>query len=569
MDTAILIFIGIAFALVFMLRMARIGTLLAFLGAGILAGPYVLQLFELNSIWDFLGQIGIIFLWFSMGLELNTKRLWQMRRNIFGFGAAQVLMVAVILFPFFFGLTTWTLLGTVMICLMLAMSSTSSDLQILADRNELQSNMGRQTFSILLFQDLLSVPLLAMLPIFAGRSINLGAEIIDVSVMSVGLILGVVIVGRYILNPLMKRVTRLKSKEAFLMAIMLNIILWTVVFELIGLPPAMGAFLAGMLMSETVYRHQVSADISPYQTLFLAFFFIALGMGLNINILADNWWVILAGLVGFILVKFVAIFIVARVRGVMNREAFLIALTLAQGGEFGLLILQTMKTNGIEAIPFVHGEIIMAIIVLSMMTTPILMAIYDRLYRSGKLVSEHRAQKLNSDIKTPKPAVIICGFGRVGQTIAEMLTEEKISYVAVDMNVDQVIMGREAGFNVIYGDTANVDILRDIGLAPRQTRAVIIALDNAAIAKRTVRAVRDIWANAKIYARARNLAEANTLLREGAKMALPETIESSFLLGRQVLENLGVQKTDIDKLMLRLRADNYAPLQHILNRNKH
>ncbi|MCL2331636.1 MAG: cation:proton antiporter, partial [Proteobacteria bacterium] len=513
-------------------------------------------------------QIGIIFLWFSMGLELNMKRLWQMRRNIFGFGAAQVLMVAVMLFPILFGLTAWTLLGTVMVCMVLAMSSTSGNLQLLAERNELQSSLGRQTFSILLFQDLLSVPLLAMLPVFAGKSFNLGAEVIDVLVMSVGLILGVVIVGRFILNPLMKYVTKLKSKEAFLMVILLNIILWAVVFDFIGLPPAMGAFLAGMLLSETVYRHQVQADISPYQTLFLAFFFIALGMGFNLPILAENWRIILLGLAGFVIVKFIAIFIVARVRNVPNREAFLIALMLAEGGEFGLLILQTMNSSGIEGIPSVHAEILMAIIVLSMMLTPILLAVYDRLYKSGALFVAARAKRMNNAIKTLKPTVIICGFGRVGQTIAEMLTAESISYVAVDMNVDQVVMGKDAGFNVIYGDTTNGMILRDAGLSPRHTRAVILALDNSAIAKRTVRAVRTIMPTAKIYARARNLAEANLLLNEGVKRALPETIESSFMLGREVLETLGIQESEVDLLMSRLRVSNYAPLQDILARNK-
>ena len=188
MSTSIFIFLGIVFGLVFLARLLRIGTLIAFLLAGIIAGPYVLNLWQISDIWSFLGEIGITFLWFVIGLELNMKRLWSLRRDIFGFGAAQVMMVAIILFPILFGLTTWTIAGTIMVSLMLAMSSTSSDLQVLADRNELQTNVGRQTFSILLFQDLLSIPLLAMLPIFAGHSFNLGGQIIDFLVMSAGLV---------------------------------------------------------------------------------------------------------------------------------------------------------------------------------------------------------------------------------------------------------------------------------------------------------------------------------------------------------------------------------------------
>ncbi|MCL1902104.1 MAG: cation:proton antiporter [Alphaproteobacteria bacterium] len=569
MTQSILIFFAIAFALVFLLRVARIGTLLAFLLAGIMSGQYVLGLFELNEIWSFLGQLGIIFLWFSMGLELNIKRLWQMKRTIFGFGAAQVLVVAMMLFPILFGVTHWSIMGTVMIALMLAMSSTSSDLGLLADRNELQSGLGRQTFSILLFQDLLAIPLLAMLPVFAGHSFNLGAHVIDILVLSAGLILGVVIVGRYLLNPLMKRVTRLKSKEAFLLAIMLNIVLWAVVFEFVGLPAAMGAFLAGMLLSETVYRHQVQADINPYQMLFLAFFFIALGLGFNVPLLIDNWWIIALGVAGLVIVKFVAIYIVARVRRVMNREAFLIALILAQGGEFGLLILATMKQSGIEPIPIAHAEIIMAIIIVSMMVTPILLAIYDRLYQSGKLFSENKAKKVNSVPGAKmKPEVIICGFGRVGQTIAKMLKSQNIPYVAIDMNVDKVILGRNDGYNVFYGDTTKPAILQEFGLKPRGAKSVVIALDNADIAKRTVRAIHGIAPRVRIFARARNMTEADILTKEGAKMALPETIESSFMLGEQVLLDMGIKPAQVEILMSRLRGNNYETLNNILDRNK-
>ncbi|MCL2748957.1 MAG: cation:proton antiporter [Alphaproteobacteria bacterium] len=570
MSSSILIFLGVAFALVFLLRLARVGTLLAFLAAGIISGPHVLQLWEVTDIWLFLGQIGIIFLWFTIGLELNVRRLWSMKHTIFGFGAAQVLMVAVMIFPILFGITSWTITGVAMISLMLAMSSTSSDLQILADRNELQTDLGRQAFSILLFQDLLSVPLLAMLPVFAGHTFNLGAQVIDVAVLSIGLILGVMVVGRLILQPLMKVVTKLKSKEAFLLAILLNIILCAVVFDFIGLPPAMGAFLAGMLLSETIYRHQVRADIQPYQIMFLSFFFIALGMGLDIPMLVNNWWVIGLGVVGLIVVKFAAIYMVARVRHVPNRESFLIALLLAQGGEFGLLMLQTLKTNGIEAIPHQGAEILTAVIIVSMMITPILIAVYDFLYSRGKFFNGSHAEKINKDgIDKIKPEVMICGFGRVGQTIAQMLESQKVPYVAIDMNVDAVMTGRAAGFNVFYGDTTSEAVLRDLGLAPRKTRAVVIALNNAAIAKRTIRAVRIASPRARIFARVRNMKESADLMEEGKLVALPETIESSFVLGQEVLGSLGIKEEKIGRLMNSLRENNYYALTNAMEKHGH
>ena len=564
MTLPILIFFAILFVLVCVLRVARVGTLVAFLLAGLLSGPYVLDLFKLTDTWTFLGDLGIMFLWFTLGLEINMRRLWDMRRTIFGFGAAQVLMVAVMMFPLLAGLTSWSMLGCIMVALLLAMSSTSEDMQLLTDRNQLNTNMGRQTFSILLFQDLLSIPLLAMLPVFAGKSFNLGATAIDILVLSVALVVGVWIVGRFILNPLMRLVARLKSKEAFLLTIMLNIILWALVMDWIGLPAGLGAFLAGMLLSETIYRHQISAEISPYSMLFLAFFFIALGMGLNLPILGENWYIILAGVVGLVVIKFCAIFIVARVRHVSVPDASMIALILAQGGEFGLLMLQTMKTSGIDALPEIHQEILTAIIIVSIMLTPILMALFDVLRKHGKILSKYPMRTVEDIDNSVKPIVVICGFGRVGQIIAQMLTLEKIPYVAIDLDVSAVMMGRERGFNVMYGNSCSEAVLRDLGLSPRRTRAVVVALDNVATARNTILTVRNIAPRARIFARARNLADTQELLKYGVTEALPETIESSFFLGSGVLSHLGVSDAKIDNLLDKLRADNYSGVEQTI-----
>lgn len=558
MTLPILIFFGILFLLVCILRVAHIGALVAFLFAGIISGPFVLNLFQLSDTWTFLGDLGILFLWFNLGLGINMRRLWEMRHTIFGFGAGQVLMVAVMLFPILAGFTTWSILGCIMVALLLAMSSTSADIQLLTDNNQLNTNMGRQTFSILLFQDLLSIPLLAMLPVFAGKSFNLGATAIDIFVLSISLILGVVVVGRFILNPVMKLVAKLKSKEAFLLAIMIMIIIGAVVLDLMGLPSGLGAFLAGMLLSETIYRHQVSAEISPYSMLFLAFFFIALGMGLNLPLLEQYWYVIAIGVVGLVIVKFSAIFIVARVRNVSVPDATMIALILAQGGEFGLLMLQTMKVAGIDALPQAHQEILTAIIIVSIMLTPILMSVVDLLRKKGWILSGYPLQSVEDKENSVKPSVVICGFGRVGQIIAEMLTSEGIPYIAIDLDVNAVMVGREHGFNVVYGNTSSDAVLRDFGLMPRRTKAVVVALDNVSTAKDTILTVRNIAPKVKIFARARNLADSKELLKEGVTEVLPETIESSFMLGQGLLTHLGIPEKKINKLLNDLRSDNYA-----------
>lgn len=560
MPISVLIFLAVLFVLVYALRRLHIGVLVAFLFTGILSGPYMLNLFELNETWQFLGDIGIMFLWFTLGLEINLRRLMNLRRTIFSFGAAQVLMVATMLFPLLFGMTVWSVMGCVMVSLMLAMSSTSSAMDLLVSRNQLNTFMGRQTFSILLFQDLLSIPLLAMLPVFAGKSFDLGASAIDVAVISVALIISVVVIGRFVLNPLLNLVSKLKSNEVFLLAVLLNIVIWAVLLDIMGLPAGLGAFLAGMLMSETVYRHQIDAQIRPYATMFLGLFFIVLGLGFNLNIMWENWYIILGGVIGLVALKFAAIFMVARVRNVDIPNATMIALLLANGGEFGLLMLQTLKTAEIHAIPAAHQEILSAIIVLSIMITPLLLMGYDYLRRTGK-ISGHLFSRISDDkiSKTP-PQVMICGFGRVGQIVAQTLEKQNIPYIAIDMDVSTIMIARERGQNVVYGDATNAQVLRDFGLHPRKIRAVVVALDNAGTARKSVGAIKSVAPRIKIFARARNLADSRVLLKDGVFSATPETIESSFFLGRCVLNYLGASDTRIKKMLTEMRSDNYSDM---------
>ena len=562
MPLSFLIFFGILFVLVCFLRAARIGALVAFLAAGIISGPHGLNLFEVNQTWQLLGDMGILFLWFNIGLEINMSRLWNMRKTIFGLGASQVLTVAVMLFPVLFGVTRWSILGCIMVALILAMSSTSEDLQLLSDRNELNTNVGNQSFSILLFQDLLSIPILAMLPVFAGKSFNLGATAIDVVVLSLILVVSVVVVGRFILNPLLKRVVKLKSKEALLLTVMLNIVIWAIVLDMMGLPVGLGAFLAGMLMSETIYRHQISAEISPYSMLFLAFFFIALGMGLNLPLLIVKWNYILVGLAGLVFIKFMALFMVSRVRGENVPEAAFMALMLSQGGEFGLLMLQTMKSANIYAVPLTSSEVLTAIIILSIMTTPILLAIYDFLRRHGWIFASYRPRSLDRSGLETSPSVVILGFGRVGQIVAKLMEKNDVSYVAIDMDVNAVVRGRENNYNVVFGNCKNADVLRNFGLHPRKTNAVIIALDNAETAKDVLLTVKSIAPRVKVYARARNLADCKILLKHGAFRAMPETIETAFILGFRALHHMGISDTKLHSVLSELRDNNYSSLDN-------
>ncbi|MCL2629642.1 MAG: cation:proton antiporter [Alphaproteobacteria bacterium] len=570
MQAQLLVFLGLMFGLVYLLRLAKIGSLLAFLLAGAVAGPHALGIYQTTETWEFLGQVGIAFLWFTMGLELNMRRIWRMRGMIFGFGGSQVLVVVMFMMPVFFLFTDWPFLSIIMAALLLAMSSTSGDLQILADKNELQSSFGRQSFSILLFQDLLSIPLLAMLPIFAGKSLNVGGGVVDIFVLSIGLVIGAVFIGRVVLNPIMRAASKLKSREAFILIILLNIVLWSVIMGLIGLPPAIGAFLAGMLMSETVYRHQVQADIAPYQAMFLAFFFILLGLNLNLPLLRDSWMLVALSVIGLIALKSGALYFVGRMRGVSSRESLKIAILLSQGGEFGLLMLHTILSGGFDVIPRHHAQIMTAVIVISMMMTPILVKVYDLLEKKGVLFpgqtnARIRKEEDEDDVPLIKPTAVICGFGRVGQTIAKMFQAQGIPYVAIDVDADQVVMGRREGYNVYYGDSTREDVLRSLGIG--NVKTCVLALDNMAVIKRTVRAMKGVSPRVKIFARSRNLMEADALMKQGVAVALPETIESSFVLGQEVLLKLGVPEAAINSMLDGLRRDSYAALAEILERN--
>jgi voltage-gated potassium channel Kch len=379
------------------------------------------------------------------------------------------------------------------------------------------------------------------------------------------LVVSVIVIGRFVMTPLLRQVAKLKSKEAFLLAVMLNIVIWAVLVDLMGLPSGLGAFLAGMLMSETIYRHQITAEISPYAIMFLALFFVSLGMGLNLDLILSNWYIVLGGLIGLIVIKFVAIFMVARVRGVNVPDATMIALILAQGGEFALLMLQTMKSSGIEAIPAPHKEILTAIIVLSIMTTPLLLFLHDYLQRKGKLFPQKTLRNINDEEQQIKPDVIVCGFGRVGQTVCQMLDAQDVPYVAIDLDVNAVMMGREQGFNVVYGDATNTDVLRDFGLHPRKIKSVVVALDNATTARKTILTIKSIAPRIKIFARARNLADSKILIAEGVDVAMPETIESSFFIGYSVLSHVGVHENDIHALLDDMRDNDYAALSTVIS----
>lgn len=567
MSLSMILFFVFIFALICIFRIAKIGALVAFLIAGILAGPHGFGLFQLNDTWDFLGNLGVLFLWFMVGLEMDISRIWMARKTLLGFGVTQVLMVVFMSFPIFAGVTGWSVTGAMMAALMLALSSMSQNMTILADRGQLNTVVGRQTSSVLLFQDLLVVPLMVLLPVVSGKSFQIGATAVDVLVISILLISAVLIVSRLILTPMLKRIARLKSREAMLLTVLLSILIFAYVMNLVGLPMGLGGFLAGLLMSETIYHHQISVDVNPYTMLFLAFFFIALGMGLDITLLANKWYFILLGVIMLVGIKFSAIFMVARIRRIPISDAVFIGLILSQGSEFALLFLHMMRESGVNIIPLLHQEVLIAVIVLSMVTTPLLLWIFDVLNRNGKFGNKSQMHDIQDSLISEKPRVVICGFGRVGQIVSRMMDTKKIPYVAIDTNVNVVMSGREQGLNAVYGDVKNIETLRRFGLSSRNTRAVVMTLNNEYTTHKAMLSIRAIAPRVKIFARARNLDDSKTMLRMGVTQSFPETIESSFWLGYSVLSQLGFSREEVRIMLHDMRKNNYEQLSNLPEHN--
>lgn len=567
MSLSMILFFVFMFALICIFRVAKIGALVAFLIAGILAGPHGFGLFQLNDTWDLLGNLGVLFLWFMVGLEMDMSRIWTSRKTLLGFGVAQVLMVVFMAFPIFAGVTGWSVTGAMMAALMLALSSSSQDMTIMADRGQLNTVVGHQISSVLLFQDLLVVPLMVLLPVIAGKSFQIGATAVDVLVISILLIGAIIIVSRLVLTPLLKRIARLKSREAMLLTVLLSILICAYVMNLVGLPMGLGGFLAGLLMSETIYHHQISVDVNPYTMLFLAFFFIALGMGLDITLLANKWYFILLGVVMLVGIKFSAIFMVARIRRIPIADAAFIGLILSQGSEFALLFLHMMRESGVDIIPLLHQEILIAVIVLSMVTTPLVLWIFDILNRNGKFGNKNQMHIIQDSLHVEKPRVVICGFGRVGQIVSRMLDAKNIPYIAIDTNVNSVMSGREQGLNVVYGDVRNIETLRRFGLSSRNTRAVVMTLNNEHTAHKAILSIRAVAPRVKIFARARNLDDSKTMLRMGVTQSFPETIESSFWLGYSVLSQLGFSREEVRIMLHDMRKNNYEQLSNLPEHN--
>jgi CPA2 family monovalent cation:H+ antiporter-2 len=508
-----------------------LGTVLGYLAAGVVIGPLLQQITEGEQILGF-AELGIVFLLFVIGLELKPSRLWQMRRDIFGLGSAQVLLTGGIVSGIVYeaGILDWA--GSVVTGFGLALSSTAFALQILDEKNDTNTRYGQRTFSLLLLQDLAIVPLLALIPLIALQAPeDTTSPLYDFGV-AIAAILAFVIAGRYLLNPVFQVIARTGAREVMIAAALLIVMGAATVMQLAGLSMAMGAFLAGVMLAESSYRHELEADIEPFRGLLLALFFMAVGLSLQIDVILENYLLILMAVPLLMAIKALVIYGLCRVTGSPHNDAVRIGLLLPQGGEFGFVLFSAAAAAGV----FSSGtaSLLIVIVTLSMALTPPASALASLLMQEQAEATE----EMEEDFEGAGADVLMIGFSRFGQIASQILLAGGREVTIIDHSAARVRQAATFGFRIYFGDGTRLDVLRAAGI--ERAKIVAICTHQKEITDRIVDMVQAEYPNARIFARAYDRLHTLTLRARGVDYELRETFESGLLFGRRTLESLGV-----------------------------
>ncbi|MBC3861247.1 cation:proton antiporter [Undibacterium jejuense] len=528
-------------------RMLQLPPILGYLTVGILIGPFGLKVAEDGVVTHELAEFGVVFLMFSIGLEFSLAKLMAMRRAVFGLGLAQVFVTVVVSMLAAWAASTWLpqffrigweasfALGGA-----LAMSSTAIVSKMLTERLELESLHGRQIISVLLFQDLAVVPLLILVPALASHSGDILQTLGWAGAKAILALLILLFIGQKIMRTWFKIVVKRRSQELF----MLNLLFVTLgaawLTEKAGLSMALGAFVAGMLISETEYRHQVEEDIKPFRDVLLGLFFITIGMMLNLGVVLSNIWMVLLLFIVPILLKLVLITGLAKVFGNSTSVSLRTGLALAQAGEFGFVLLS--QTGDLHLIDPNLMQIILAAMVLSMLASPFILAKSDAIvmkFSANEWMMQSLAlTQIAARTMTAKKHVIIAGFGRSGQSLARLLTEEKIDYHALDLDPDRVQEAQIAGDNVSYGDAARRESLMAAGI--NRAAALVVTYTSTASALKILHFVTEMNPSLPVIVRSHDDSDLDKLKAAGATEVVPELMEGSLMLASHALVLLGV-----------------------------
>lgn len=517
-----------------------LGAVLGYLAAGLLIGPSVLGLIHDPSTILQTAELGVVMFLFIVGLEMRPAHLWQMRRQIFGLGVLQVGLAMVLLTPVgvVLGLDwaqAWVA-GTGFV-----LTSTAIVMQMLVERKQLASPAGQKVVSILLLEDLLIVPLLAIVTFIApggheGGHVALGWQVRALNIgLALGAFLVLLAVGRWLLNPLFVLLSAARSREVMTAAALLVVLGAALWMDLGGLSTAMGAFIAGVMLAESSFRHQLEADVEPFKGLLLGLFFLAVGMSMDLTVIAAQWQLVVGSVVAYMLLKSAAIYLIARLVKTSHEVALERMVLMAQGGEFAFVLYAAATSVGLMEAQV--NSVYTAVIILSMVLTPLMLIAH------GRWVSRCARHRINEserayDTEMDHSPVIIAGFGRFGQMVGRLLLANGVVSTIMDSDAEHIESMRQFGFHVYYGDATRLDLLQAAGAA--QAKVLVVAVDDKDAAMTIVERARQAYPHLHVLARAYDVSHYYDLRKIGAHVAQREVYESSLRLGRHVLETLGV-----------------------------
>jgi len=511
-----------------------LGAVLGYLAAGILIGPSTLALVDdVEQILHF-AELGVVLLLFVIGLELRPRRLWVMRKSILGLGGLQVLVTTAVLTPLI-RLLGLELGEALIVGFILSLSSTAFALQLLGEKQELATRHGRAAFSVLLFQDMAVIPALALIPLAgAGDMDSHALSLLDVG--EVVVIVGAMILGgRYVLYHVFRWITQTRVQEVFTAMALLTVVGTAVLMETAGLSMALGAFLAGVLLAESEYRHALEADIDPFKGILLGLFFISVGMSLNLQEIHGQWGFVIALVLALLAVKFSVLAVLGRIGGLSWDHTLKLAGVLPQGGEFAFVLLGVTVSAGLIARE--TSDLLVVVVILSMAATPLVYLLVNQLLHPPQIETDF------DEIQSSDSPVIIAGFGRVGQIVARILRAKKIPFTALDVSSEHVDFVRRFGNKIYYGDASRLDMLRAANA--ENAKLFVLAIDDVETSIRTARLVREHFPHLKILARARNRKHAYRLMDIGGVTVWREVFYSSLRITEGVLKALGLPDSEV------------------------
>jgi monovalent cation:proton antiporter-2 (CPA2) family protein len=532
------IMLGAALALVLVFRRLGLGATLGYLLSGVLIGPQVLGLVGDAEGKLGIAEIGIALLLFLVGLELSPARLWRLRRDIFGFGLLQVVLCGVAVSTFVFAVTPLSAAAALAIGLPLALSSTAQVLPMLESAGRLRTPFGQRAFSILLFQDLSIVPMITIIAAMSrAPEAAQGPPGWLLGVYTIGAVVGLVLAGRFILNPLFRLIGGLGERELFVAAGLFAVLASAALMQSLGLSTALGAFIAGVMLADSPYRHELEADVEPFRSLLLGLFFIAVGMLLDLHAIAERPLLVVAIAAGLVVIKTAIIMGLSRAFGLAWRPALGMGLLLSQGGEFGF-VLFAQAQNALLIAPEA-ASLFGAVVTLSMATTPFLMQL-SRRFRQQPLAKDRK--DLEEPVSDGASAIIV-GWGRFGQTVGQMLSVQGISVTTIDVKASQIDTSIEFGQKVYFGDGTRLDLLRQAGASHAQL--LLFCMDGAAMDQAQAETVARAFPQAQIFVRAYDRRQLIRLGSAPIAGTVREVYESAICMARQAMTALEIDGEEI------------------------